>query len=157
MNYEFDRVKLLAEKVRKAMEEIGKKQNYPPDLGGLCGTASLHLHLAAERLGIKGIDICTGPGHVYCMYRHYVVDLTATQFGAKDPVFIVDLLEIPKVMKDKSPGYWKQYGRYHSLQDLNERSTGWKPGSCLSEKDLEIVKKHTGEGPVLDVTKEATV
>jgi len=136
----YDLIK-LAEKVRAAFEEIGSCNC---DLAGWCGTASSHLAEAAKRLGIHGVDICVGSGHVYCMYSDNIIDITATQFGVQDKVFIVSLFDLKEELAKRQLDnwfYWKQTSRNIAPYPLKS-------------EHLQVVQRHTGE---LAEQKEATV
>ena len=85
------KLKKVATQVRQAFENISR-QEYPylkeHSLSGYCCRASAQLFLAAKRHGIEGVKIVVGHGHVYNVYQGHIVDITATQFGEKDPVYI---------------------------------------------------------------------
>jgi len=82
----------IARRIRKAFEEIESKEGEynDGDLGGYCGRASVQLYLACKRQGIK-IQIAEGVGHIFNVYNGRIVDITATQFGYCEKVFIKDL------------------------------------------------------------------
>jgi hypothetical protein len=143
------RVEELAKQVRAAFEEIARKNGYSEGLGGLCGTASNHLAAAAKRLGIEGVDVCDGGGHVYCMYQQHVIDITATQFGVKEPVLVVKLLDLPMKLAETGGGYhpWQQTKRGREVVVYRD-----------DDPMLLTVKKHTGELITEEsAPKEATV
>jgi hypothetical protein len=150
--YQLERVKRLAEQVRAAFEErVGG------DLGGVCARASIEFHLAAERLGVSGVELCVGSGHIYNMYEDYVIDITATQFDVKDPVLVVRLLDLPKKVAGCSSGCnpWQQYARFRSLKEAKESSRWW--GGDADKDFLDVVMRHTGELVTNVTSKEATV
>ena len=132
----------LAEKVRSAFEEIAESESGRSDLHGFCDRASVQLFLAAERHNIKGVHLCLGYGHVYCMFEHFIVDVTATQFGVKNKVLWVALFDLPKIIECTYP--WQQQDRFHSMKELYERSTWWH-NPTTRETDKSVVMKYTKE------------
>jgi len=152
----------LARKVRNAFEEIGENKR----LGGFCARASIQLHLAAERMGIRGVDICIGQGHVYCMYNDTVIDVTATQFGIEDEVFTSKILDLKEtVNKDgvRRHSSWEQLNRFHDLADgykvakrIGSWANWWVCDKQTIADDMHYVLKHTGE-LITDSIDEATV
>jgi len=84
-------VKSIARKIRKAFEEIEKKEgsygDVPGDLGGYCGRASVQLYLACRRKGIK-VVMAEGEGHMFNVYNGRIIDVTATQFGVPEKIFV---------------------------------------------------------------------
>jgi len=138
VSFDLNKVLVLANQVRLAFEEIGSLS--PPSLVGFCGRASIQLHLAAKRHGIK-VDLCVGSGHMYCMFGQDVIDVTATQFGMEDKVFHMNLLKLARTYDNYY--YWDQFGRYKSFSDLIAAYPCWC--SARIDSDKVIVMKHTNE------------
>lgn len=140
----------LAKKVRAAFAET-----HGGDLGGLCARASTQLHLAAKRAGMSGVDICVARGHVYCMFGDHVIDITATQFGVEDEVFVSQILDLKETVNrggTTKHHSWEQIFRFHDLAEGYEtvrRIGGWANWWVYDDKlikeDMECVVKHTGE------------
>ena len=80
----------VAEKVRDSIaKELG--DSFPSGLGGDCAVSSYTLHKKLNRLGFKSKFV---QGH-YRMMEHcwveidnLIIDITATQFGIKEKVYI---------------------------------------------------------------------
>jgi hypothetical protein len=132
------KIKEIAKQVRAAFEEISNND----DLCGFCGRASIQIHLAALRQGLKGVTLCVGVGHMYCMANDTVIDVTATQFGVEDKVLIVPLFDIPSKVKSFSP--WSQQGRYSSIAQLEAENCMWSSKED-TDRDRLVVMRHTGE------------
>jgi len=127
------KIKRIASQVRAAYEDIAGKDN---DLCGYCCRASAQLLLAAQRHGIHGVQIVLGSGHVFNVYDKHIIDVTATQFGVADKVYITPYDPDGDVL---SNGWWKtRGGPYNSLDEFEEIS-GWRvnPG-----KDISTVLKY---------------
>jgi len=128
------RVKRIASQVRKAFEEIAVVEKWSYDLSGLCDRASVQLFLAAERHGIKGVSLVIGSGHVYNMYDSFVIDVTATQFGKKDSVYVV-----PFHIKEMEGAWAVSNGPFKSFVDYLYNG-GWS--AQYVGHDFPYVLKH---------------
>jgi hypothetical protein len=91
---EMQRVKKIAEKVRKAVEELAKHEAALNKEGGndsvtLCGYCARASSVLSNALAEEGIEhkIGVAAHHVFVLWKEYVVDVTATQFG-EGPVII---------------------------------------------------------------------
>jgi hypothetical protein len=123
----------IATQVRKAYEEISESEYGPSNLCGYCCRAAAQLFLAAQRHGINGVQMVLGSGHVYNIYNGHIVDVTATQFGVGDPIYVVPVGEA------SLHGAWKMVrGPYNSI-DKFAKETGWLPNI---KRDFSIVLKY---------------
>ncbi len=90
------KLKELAGEVRVWAE--GKQKKYPelfaPNLTGICAKASAEL---CERLSFPS-KIAINDCHAYVVYNELAIDITATQFGIEEKIFIFDF--------KKPPGHW---------------------------------------------------
>ena len=95
------RVLHIAKRTRAWAEALARRHGFPPDLCGLCATASAQLMLA---LRAKGYDAVfhENYGHCFVVLNGYIIDITATQFGKRNKVFIHQY-PLPK------RGEWKDY------------------------------------------------
>jgi hypothetical protein len=125
------RMKKVASRVRKAFEEIARKNNRSSDLCGYCCRASVQLLLAAQRNGIQGVGLVAAAGHVYNVYKDHIVDITATQFGKGSPVYVVPFKE--------AGGDWKALcGPYGSVEEFAKNS-GW---TVRPNEDIDVVLRY---------------
>lgn len=76
------KIRMAAEVVRTAFEEIAEVEKYSSCLNGLCGRAAVQFMLEMERMDIKGVLLIKGSGHGFCCLSDgRIVDMTATQFS----------------------------------------------------------------------------
>jgi hypothetical protein len=129
-------VKELADKIRLAFEEIEIEEGYDNgDLTGFCKRASVQLFLAANERGLP-VELVCGSGHVYNLYDGHIIDITATQFGVEDKVWIT---KIDKCIEFIHP--WKPKGDpCNCLEEL--KNFGWYTSEEEIKGDLEIVRKY---------------
>ncbi|MGW8177497.1 MAG: hypothetical protein ACWGQW_01705 [bacterium] len=126
-----ERLKKVAEQVRKAYEEIAATENRNKNLCGYCCRASSQLLLAAQRHGIDGVEIVVGSGHVYNLYKGQIVDVTATQFDVPDRVHMTPF--------NQPSGPWTvSSGPHKTLQEMQLKS-GWNP---FPSNDIPTVLKY---------------
>lgn len=84
----------LGHSIRSAMEEFAASDENPGDIssGDLsCGCAVASYFFARElrrRLGISAKFVAT-QNHCFVEYNRYIYDLTATQFGRKEKVYVI--------------------------------------------------------------------
>lgn len=134
----FRKVKLIAEKLRMAFEEISEKENYGEasafnfDLGGYCGRAAIQLYLICKKAGIK-IKISEGIGHAFNEYGGYIIDITATQFGKYPKVYI------KKYKSRNIPEFYQKVRMHLSTKSLAKSL--WIPQSKINS-DEKIVSKY---------------
>lgn len=131
------RVIAIAGKVRDAFEEIGKNEQYPSNLCGLCLRASAQLFAAAADFGID-IQIIGGIGHCFNMCDGYIIDVTATQFGEIDRVLVVHPANV--AVRQSSFSSWKKESVSVSLEEAYART--WNEAPTFT-KDRLVVLKHT--------------
>jgi hypothetical protein len=98
------------------------------ELGGRCHLASRVLYKEARKSGLK-VKMCTGwfendfsaGGHCWIEFEGKIIDITATQFGIKDKIFITDVNDSRYDCHHKSVGRSEQeYGGDH-LDVENDR------------------------------------
>jgi hypothetical protein len=102
----------------------------PHDLEGACGYASWGLWkvLPGSTLVLGAWDGCT---HCWVEYREFIVDITATQFGAFKKVRIIP----------KNSRYAKAYSRDHFNSEAEEQLQDWYPSNWDSEL-LRLLESH---------------
>lgn len=121
---ELQRVVKEANIVRKWAEDLIESGYYdfPYNLEGMCAIVSGEL---SKRLSIIGIphEIALNDHHAFVLYNKYVVDISATQFGIDDPVWIAPLAT---ARKNKS-GWWKIVKRLPNAIQLvtYQHRVGW--------------------------------
>lgn len=139
-----EKIKDIAIKVRKAFEEIEKKDygyrflDYDGNdyyiknnLGGYCGRAAIQLFLACRRKNID-IEIEEGVGHSYNKLGDYIIDITATQFGKYPKVHI-------RKYKSRKPEYYQKVRTHLSTNSLANEF--WIP-SHIIVRDRTVVLKY---------------
>lgn len=89
---DLERLTLLARRARAVFEKIAAQRNWHADLCGWCKDATVFIFNRARALGIN-VDMGHIPGHWFILLGDTVVDITATQFGVKDPVTVMPLEE----------------------------------------------------------------
>lgn len=90
-------IKRIAKNVRIKLEQIAKLEGFPPNLNYLCLRASVALQRALKQKGynttvVQGYAnyyIGPYPNHSWLLYKKWIVDLTATQFGLRNRIRIV--------------------------------------------------------------------
>ena len=89
---EFNKVVKVATILRNNINKV-----MPGDLGGECGNASSILVKVLQHFGVKSHFYSGdyyvpgakhGSGHCWMQYKNKIIDITATQFGQTDRVFI---------------------------------------------------------------------
>jgi hypothetical protein len=137
------RIRLAAEAVRTAFEEIAELENYGEDLNGLCGRAAVQFLLEAGRLGIGGVVLVKGSGHGFCRLADgRIVDTTATQFYKLDgaPADGYGPVEIGR-KHDRLPSWYVEERHWDSFDawraDMNASFFG---ASMSWKKDREQVR-----------------
>lgn len=137
---EIEKIKDIAKKIRKAFEEIERKEDYSEaslwgfDLGGYCGRAAIQLYLACKKSGIK-IKIIEGIGHAYNEYNGHIIDITATQFGKYPKVHIRKYKCKPHYI----PEFYQKVRTHLSTKSLADAF--WIP-QHLIDRDKEVVLKY---------------
>lgn len=106
---------------------IKYRSRFGEDLGGCCAIASgiLFEHL---RKDFKGIKIVMseehgggGCSHCFLVYKNYIIDVTATQFGHIETILIFK--DDKKKFDDSEWDYWYWYGRrkyFHDVKSLKK-------------------------------------
>lgn len=111
------KLRKLAEKARDDLEAYCGMGN--PNLHGVCGTASVHLMRLARREGIR-VKLCYGlfqkkhwQSHCWIEYDGKCYDITATQFGIWDTVYI------------SNPKNHQIYEKHSTLKEAMRLIDGW--------------------------------
>jgi hypothetical protein len=110
------KIRRLARKVRRwADEYVARSYDYSDDLCGMCAICSTKLwHLLREH-GYKA-RIVMAVGHVFVVYRGYLIDVTATQFlGNCGPVVLRPW------KRDAEPYFWRPRKIYWSPEMVYQR------------------------------------
>lgn len=95
----FEKLQELAHKIRRKSEIYARKHNYENNLEQLCMITSYALGKEMKKLGmrpkfIEGNNEVGCNLHCWIEWRGLVIDLTATQFGCPDKVFIKRLADM---------------------------------------------------------------
>lgn len=112
-------IKEVAQKTRRwAMQTNRRKHDFPSDLEGMCGIASVKLHANLEAEGYSPF-IHYSEGHAFVVCDGMIVDVTATQFGRK-PIEIVP-------MRRSKPWFWKTVGKFRTAKSFVnwQQVVGW--------------------------------
>jgi len=103
-----------------------------------CKLASVQLFLAAQKRGID-VKLAAANGHVYNIYDGHIVDITATQFGISDRVFVAKA-------EGNQTGNWEPKKDGNNLSSLEELSrVGWCTSEVELQNDKEIIKEFVKE------------
>ena len=106
------RIISLAKKVREIFEKIYPKN---PTLANFCYEASPQLFQLAIDRGLK-IKLAGNSEHVFCLADNMIVDITATQFGHKEKVKVIE----PAI---HFPSYWVVEWETNKIESLYDY--GW--------------------------------
>ena len=130
----------LASKIRIAFEDLAKRSNRKSNLTGYCIRASIQLHLAAKDLGIS-VSMVPSDFHVYNVYGDKIIDITATQFGKRKKVWIVNFNEANKTSHwQPRCNYRKEEIACSSIEEL--LCSGWWVYKRDINNDCRFVKKY---------------
>lgn len=121
-----ERLVVLARRARVVFERIAVRRNWHSDLCGWCKDATVFIFDRAREMGINA-DMGHIPGHWFVLLDNMVVDITATQFGRKEPVTVMPLEEARKA------GWW-----WH-LEPHDRISTAQEPW------DVSLIEEATKE------------
>ena len=124
---ELDKLKEISLKIRGEVSTKYTKR-FGSDLGGCCAIASgiMFNRLKNEFPSIKIVmsednnNFC----HCFLLYKKYIIDITATQFGAQDICIFKD------EKKDDSSELWFWYGKRTYFNDVkklkkHQNKNGW--------------------------------
>lgn len=115
----------IAKEVRLWCEEKAKQWNFPSCLTGLCAIGSAKLHESLKNAGFSSM-IGYNSNHCFVIYKDFVLDVTATQFGEKSPVMIA-----PR----KQWRFHKEERLFSNIIDLKhfQQQTGWVESQRVPE------------------------
>ena len=108
----------LARIARAVFEQVAMRDNWNPNLCGLCYDASCFLYRLAKREGIV-TELGRGIGHWFVLFGDTVIDVTATQFEQPERVMVTSLKQA------RSRGNW-----WH----LCDRNPDPKPSVAWSDR-----------------------
>jgi|SRR5689334_11094793 len=117
----------IAKKIRRWAVKYRKIGYFPDDLEGMCGIAAVALMRALERHGMQariGLSNC----HAYVIYKGYVLDVTATQFG-KAPVVCRRQRDI-YIEED----WWTTRREFKSYEDFIASQQDWAEGQIFNDQ-----------------------
>jgi hypothetical protein len=107
--------------VENKLKEIGTRvrkwavKNRLPSFGqylnGMCAIASAKLLEEIRSEGLEAKLACANQSHVFVESYGYIVDVTATQFGDYDPVFVTN---------NKPGEYWDNVKYFDSVEEFNK-------------------------------------
>lgn len=116
----FDKVVKIAKKLRRKADRDTKIQSdYGKTLGGACAIMSLYLWRYLHRQGIR-CQVRWSDGHCFVTYGNKIVDITATQFGKKQKVYIADFKNHPECWWQQEPN-----GQARTIRELDANETEW--------------------------------
>ena len=119
---------------RKVTELVAFSLGMPDSLRGACAIGAVALHRTLSDWGIQAklvVNIQGALGHVYVLYKPYVLDITATQFGRKK----ISIVPITKLKSNKN--WVKSLHIFNTEDELIEHliKIRWYPGE-LPDKNL---------------------
>ena len=91
---DLDNVHAVAKATRKWADKNKHKNDFPDDLCGMCAIASAKLHDDLREKGITDAEIAYNEGHCFVLWKGLVFDVTATQFGKKQKVFVAPFEDV---------------------------------------------------------------
>lgn len=140
----YKKLLVLQKKIRTAFENLAKRAGMSSHLGGYCRRASVQLLLIGRELG-KEIQIAASDHHCFNIYKGYIIDITATQFGKKRSVWVV------KASPRNLRSYWRPrtLRKYlnpfcNSVSELFSKAGWFSPKNSIY-KDKRFVKKYIEE------------
>lgn len=118
---QLDKVIKIATECRWWAEEVQKDfpDLFTSSLCGMCAKASGELFQRLTNANLPA-KIAIAPQHAYVIYEDVGVDITATQFGRLEKVFIFDA--------NNTPGHWWRLPRiFYTLEEavFYQKSVGW--------------------------------
>jgi hypothetical protein len=90
----------IAKKIRLAAE---KNPLNGDTLDCMCAICSYNILRLCEKQGITGVSVRVGSCHAFVMYRDYIIDVTATQFGVRKKIVC------RKISSVRSSDWWWEY------------------------------------------------
>ena len=133
----------IAKRVRRSVEKLAKYEEQrgfsgPNDTVNLAGYCSRAAAMLSNALAGEGIDhkIILAPSHVFVLWRKYIVDVTATQFG-KDKVYMAPL-------KEECGYFWRVNIILNNSQELCAYQKEWyfPPEQSIRSYDMDFYKKR---------------
>ena len=103
---------VIAARTRKWCERLNKEIGYfyEADLEGMCCIASVELHLRLAEVGIHS-SIIANTEHCFLVVNKMIVDITATQFGQTDEIYITPYLA-------ERTGWWRRHRRFEDANSF---------------------------------------
>lgn len=135
-NSKINQISQIAEKIRIWAEDRARIENRDQSLCGFCAIASAQLNLALNRAGIKNqIEVSVyGPSgaHVFITHDDLIIDVTATQFGISDRVYIRHHREV-------SPEFYTSHYQFSTVAQLKKyQVTSHWPINQLASTVFEV-------------------
>jgi hypothetical protein len=120
MKIDLRKVRRIARAARKWAEEYAEYKGMHRDLMCLCAIASAELHKKLRKEKQPSI-LCENREHCFVMCGDYVVDITATQFGIQEDIYI----RKHEVVKAQS--FYRINNEFSSVKKLREhqKKEGW--------------------------------
>jgi len=135
-----EKVITLAKNIRIAYEHLAIRSNKKTNLAGYCSRASVQLHLIAKELGIN-VAIVPSYFHVYNVYDNKIIDITATQFGKRKRVWIVNFNKTNKISHwQPKCNYKKEEFICNSIEEL--LFSGWWIYKRDINNDRRFINKY---------------
>jgi len=122
----------IANETRAWAEKYAECNGYSDDLALLCGVASGELHRRYKKALIRS-TLAYNKQHCFVLVSHFVIDITATQFGHKEVQRLLGgrkvLIELYDTMVDACPQYYIYESKYNNAKDLlmKQKEGDWPP------------------------------
>ena len=134
-----DQIRPIAEKVRAWADDWRRDgpTRFGADLCGMCAICSTQLHYELERAGITGVVLVGNNHHVFLQYRHWIIDITATQFGVEDRVMIKTRRSVNAIDED---GWWTKDNVFDTREALYKWQHNWPAHQRCPETWAPVLK-----------------
>jgi len=131
-----DKIRPIAERVRAWADDWRRDGpvHFSQDLCGMCAICSTQLHYELEKAGIEGVVLVGNRNHVFLQWKHWIIDITATQFG-EERVMIKTRRSVCK-----EDGWWNRDNVFRTREELYAWQHNWPSHQRCPETWSSVLK-----------------
>lgn len=132
-----EQIRPIAERVRAWADDWRRDGpvRFGEDLCGMCAICATQLHYELEKAGIEGVVIVANCYHVFLQWKHWIIDITATQFG-EDRVMI----KTRRVVNRSEDAWWKKDVVFTTREALHKWQHNWPGHQRCPETWTSVLK-----------------